>query len=91
MRSVDRIKCLIQITFGDIICHSEIHIQIISAVAWTGTRYLTFKIADKLKHFRHEFYNIFRFIITGKKQIKTGTASHWPKVYGFVLKFCVIA
>ena len=59
MGIIDVVQCVFQVTFGEIVCHSEIHIQIISAVFCTCTRYFIFIIPDEFKHFGNQSDNIF--------------------------------
>ena len=53
MRYINVIQGILQITIRKIIRHAKIHIQIVSAVLWRGTRYIAPKIPDKFKHFNH--------------------------------------
>ena len=73
-----------QIFPGKIICHGKVHVQIVSAVLWSGTWNLPFKICDKGEHFSHQGHNIPGRIFAGKDQIETGAASHGTEIDRFV-------
>ena len=49
------------------------------------------EIADKGKHFCDQRDDVFGFIISCEKQIKTGATSHRAKVYSFISKSRMIA
>ena len=55
MRCINVIQGILQITIRKIIRHAKIHIQIVSAVLWRGTRYIAPKIPDKFKPLMEEY------------------------------------
>ena len=76
---------------GKIFCHRKVHIEIVSAVAGSGTRNFTFVIADKEEHLLKQRDNVRRLIIAGEKQVESGAASHRSEVENFIFVYTVVS
>lgn len=70
---------------GDVFCHRQVHVKIISAVHGAGTGNFAFERRDEFKHFLHQRYDVLRLIVTGEQQIKSGAAAHRAEIENLVL------
>ena len=80
-----------QIPVSEPVGHAEILVLPVAAVSGGGSGDLSAEIADKLEHFRHQWSDLPGGIITCKKHIEAGPASHGTEINGLVRKGRVIS
>ena len=79
------------ITLAPVVCHGQVHIQVIAAVLGAGTGYLTLKVCHKAEAIGNQALYILALIVAGEQQIKAGTAAHGAKVQHLILPVGLIA
>ena len=73
-----------------VVCHGQIHVEVVAAVFCGCAWNFSLEITDKFKHFNHQRYDIFGLIISCEKQIVAGTAAHRSPVDDLWSKFCMV-
>ena len=87
----DILKYLIIKLSGKIFCHREVHVEIVAAVAGSGTRNFALIVADEEKHLLEKRDDVRGLIIACEKEIEAGTASHRAEVENFILVNAVVS
>ena len=77
--------------FGNIVCHWQIHIQIVAAVPRACPGHLPGISCNEGEHFPDQWENVVGRIIAGQKKIETGPASHRSKIQDVLFVISVIS
>ena len=87
----DVFKHLIIELSGKIFCHREVHIEVVSAVAGSGTWNFALVVTDEEEHLLEKRDDVRRLIIASEKQIESGATSHRAEVEHFIFVNTVVS
>ena len=78
------------ITLAPVICHGQVHIQIIAAILSAGAGNFAGKVSHKAETIGNQALYILALIVAGKQQIEAGTAAHGAKVQHLIFPIRLI-